>query len=369
MTSDTSGAAASTFEIPFWPHVLGGFVYRHPRFWTWLARRETAALEGQLARVSVHMPIYVAGLARSGSTLLHEAIASHPAVATHRVKDFPLVFTPYWWRRATAKWPPSAPRERVHRDGVIVTSDSPDALEEMLWMAFFPHCHDPGQTNLLGHDDRCPAFDAFYRAHVRKLLLAEGKTRYAAKANYHVARLGYLLRLFPDARWIIPIRDPVGHVASLARQHQWFSQGERRRPRALAYMRRTGHFEFGLDRRPMNLGDRDRVRQIVDAWNSGEEVRGLAMYWNMVYSHVAQMLDADAAVRSASRVVRFEDICDAPRETFARVFEHCRLADSDALCERFAARVRKPAHAPDFSAHELAAIREETSATASRWGY
>src|SRR5206468_5617650 len=131
---------------------------------------------------------------------------------------------------------------------------SPDSIEEMLWMAFFPRCHDPTLSNVLGAGDRNDAFESFYRAHLGKLLLAEGAMRYAAKNNYHVARLAYLVRLFPDARFLIPVRSPAGHVGSLMRQQRWFSQVHREHPRTLAFMRRSGHFEFGLDRRPIHLG-------------------------------------------------------------------------------------------------------------------
>jgi hypothetical protein len=292
-------ALAAAFQVPFWLHALGGWVHRHPRFCRRLGDLETASLEPSLRAVAVEMPIYISGLARSGSTLLHDVVAGHPAVATHRVKDYPLVWTPSWWRRATAKLPPAAPRERVHRDGVMVTPDSPDALEEMLWMAFFPQRHDPATSQVLGREDARPDFDAFYLADLRKLLLAEGGTRYAAKANYHVARLAYLVRLFPDARFVIPVRGPAGHVASLMRQQKWFSLGQRSAPRSLAYMRHAGHFEFGLDRRPLNLGDDERARQIADDWAAGREALGLARQWNMVYGHLHGLFAGDAQVRSA----------------------------------------------------------------------
>jgi hypothetical protein len=316
------------------------------------------------------MPIYVCGLARSGSTLLHEVIASHPCVATHRSKDYPMLFTPYWWRRATANLRPGPPRERPHRDGVMITSESPDALEEMLWMAFFPRCHDPTACGVLGAADRHPAFESFYDAHLRKLLLAEGATRYAAKANYHVARLGYLARLYPDARFIIPVRAPAAHVASLLRQHRWFARGQRRHPRALAYFRQSGHFEFGLDRRPMHLGDGTRVRQIQEAWAAGEEVRGLAMYWDLVYGHLARLLASDARVRDAALVVRFEALCAAPAETLRAVLSHCALPDAEGIVQRHAPRIHAPTyHESNFAPADLAVIRRETEATANLWGY
>jgi len=252
----------------------------------------------------------------------------------------------------------------------MITPESPDALEEMLWMAFFPRCHDPSVSNHLAASTRHQAFEAFYPMHLRKLLLAERATRYVAKANYHVARLPYLVRLFPDAKFVLAVRAPLSHIASLMRQHQWFSQGQRTYPRALTFMQRSGHFEFGRDRRPMNLGDSERVQEIRRAWAAGDEVRGWACYWDMVYDHLAHILAEDALVRAAVRVVRFEDLCDAPAETIRRLLEHCALPDAERISDRFAETVRSPDYYQhSFTPAELALIRERTARTARQWGY
>jgi hypothetical protein len=360
----------SPFYVPPLVHVLGGLVHRHRRFWLWLGRLESGLLGHDLQQVPVKMPIFVSGLARSGSSLLHEVVSSHPAVATHRIKDYPMVFTPYWWRRATARSGPQVPRERPHKDGMMVTLESPDAIEEVLWMAFFPRCHDPSVSNLVAADEQNPAFEAFYPAHIRKLLFAEGATRYAAKNNYHVMRLPYLVRLFPDAKFLIPIRAPAGHIGSLIRQHQWFSKGHRENPKSLAVMQRSGHFEFGLDRRPMNLGDGERVKAIVKAWEAGDEVRGLAIYWDMVYGYVHRLLETDPKVRAATMVVRFETTCEAPAETLRKVLAHCQLPDPEPIVAKHAPGIRFPTYyKSDFTQEQQEVIRQETAATARLFGY
>ncbi len=358
------------FFVPPILDVLGRLVERHPAFWIWLGRLESRMLADRTRQLAVRMPIYICGLARAGSTVLHEIIASHPSVATHRLKDYPMLFTPFWWRRATANQRPQPPRERLHRDGVMVTSESPDALEEMLWMAFFPRCHDTRMSQLLGATDRHPEFESFYDQHLRKLMLAEGKTRYAAKANYHIARLPYLAHLRPDARFIIPVRAPAPHVASLMRQHRWFCRGQRRHPRALAYMRRSGHFEFGLDRRPMHLGDSAKVRRVLDAWHAGDEVRGLAICWDMAYGHLARLLTANTALREAALVVPYESLCAAPAAVLEGVLRHCALADAGSVVGRHSPAIRAPDYYDSgLSPADRAVIREETAATASFWGY
>jgi hypothetical protein len=358
----------SPFYVPPLSHFIGGLVHRHRKFWLWLGRLESNLIAQQLSQVDLKAPIYVCGLARSGTTLLHEFISSHPSVATHRIKDFPMIFTPYWWRRATANLRPKAPQERSHRDRVMITTESPDSVEEMLWMAFFPQCHDPAVSNLLSAGENHPAFETFYKAHLGKLLLAENRSRYAAKANYHVARLPYIVRLFPDAKILIPIRRPEGHIASLMRQHRWFSEGHQASPRALAYMQRSGHHEFGLDRRPMNLGDDQKVRGVLRAWAAREEVRGWAKYWAMVHDYLARLLTSDAQVRAASLVVRFETLCEAPGPTLQEVLAHCDLTDGESLALSYMPRISYPTYYDShFSREEREVIREETASAAKQF--
>jgi len=362
--------ADSPFYVPPLLDLVGGLVHHFRGLFLGLGRLETNLLADELATVPVKMPIFICGLARSGSTLLHEIVSSCPGVASHRLKDYPLVYTPYWWRRATARMKPSEPRERPHRDRIRITSESPDALEEMLWMAFFPRCHDPSVSGVLTARDRNVDFEAFYPAHLRKLLLVEKAGRYAAKANYHVARLSYLARLFPDARFIIPVRSPAGHIASLVRQHAWFSRGQQQNARALAFMRRSGHFEFGRDRRPINLGDTDCVRKILEAWEQGDDVRGWARYWAMVYGFLAHQLANDAKIRSAARIIRFEDLCATPEQTIRGMLDHCQLDGGHEMSARYAPKISAPEYYKSaFSPRDVEIIREETADVARQWGY
>src|SRR3546814_17233582 len=115
----------------------------------------------------------------------------------------------------------------------------------------------PRRSNILDGEASHPGFEAFYRSHIRKLLLLRGGARYLAKGNYNILRLEYLLRLFPDARFVIPVREPAWHIASLMKQHALFCAGERRHPKALRYMQRVGHFQFGLAPRPATTADQE----------------------------------------------------------------------------------------------------------------
>jgi hypothetical protein len=364
-------AAAPSMQVPPWLDRLGGLATRFRGLCVRLGDLETRLQEDDLAEIPIERPVYIGGLARCGSTILLELLARHPEFATHRYRDFPFVLTPTLWNwfvdRAGKPLPPAS--ERAHRDGIMVTRESPEAFEEVLWMAFFPQLHDPAQSAVLDGRISHSAFERFYRDHIRKLLRLRGGVRYLAKGNYNSTRLGYLRKLFPDARFIVPVRDPVWHVASLHKQHALFMHEEAANPRVLRHMQRAGHFEFGLDRRPVNAGDTAETARILDLWKSGRELEGWAAYWSAIYRYVADTLEADRALRAATLVVRYEDLCRRPREVMAEILEHCDLPPN-GLLDAAAAILHEPRYyRPSFTRAEVDILRREAGATAQRFGY
>ena len=364
--------ASDGFRVSGTSALVSALVHRYPRLWIRIGEAESRELSDSLAGVEVREPIYIAGLARAGSTILLELVASAEGVVTHRYRDFPPVFIPYWWNRFVDK----AQRrtleatERPHGDRIRITPESPEAMEEPLWMAFFPSAHDPATSHSLGEGHDHPEFERFYRDHIRKLLLVRGGTRYASKGNYNVTRLEYLLHIFPDARFVIPVREPASHVASLRRQHERFSKACTGNPRGLAHLQQAGHFEFGLDRRPINTGDDAATGEVIRLWREGDELRGWSRYWSLLYGYVAERLRANQRLRDAALVVRYEDLCASPVTTVRAVLSHCRLTAAEPVVDAFARRLSPPDYySQQYSDAELEVIREETAATAARFGY
>jgi hypothetical protein len=349
---------------------LADLVLRHQSAWLVLSGWESMLLGKRLAATALDRPVFISGLARAGTTVLLRKLCELPEFAAHRYSDFPFLFTPYAWAKLRSLAPPSRqlPRERMHRDGIMVTAESPEAMEEVLWMAFFPYLHDPTASSVLDDQVRQPEFESFLADHMRKLILARGSRRYLSKNNYNLTRLSYLGRLFPDARFLIPIRAPVAHVASLLKQHRLFCEVQRENEAARRHLRLVGHFEFGLDRRPINPSNREAVAVIEDCWARREEVRGWAKYWALVYRYVAERLEADPPFARRCLLVRYEDLCDRAPETMAAIGEH--IGSPPAGTQSLA----RGLHQPDyyritFTGAERTAIDEETSDVAARFGY
>jgi hypothetical protein len=306
--------------------------------------------------------------------LLIEIIASHHNVATHQYRDFPFLFIPYWWRQTLQRSAPpvEAAQERAHGDRLMVTSQSPEAMEEVLWMSFFKNTHREHSLNALDESSTHPRFEKFYREHIQKLLLISNRTRYAAKGNYNLTRLAYLQKIFPDARFVLPIRHPRDHIASLIKQHRIFTSAAAKHPRSVAHLDRVGHYEFGSHRRCINpMNDDAIVQSIEKLWQSGEDVRGWARYWAMLYRWVGEQQRSNERLRAATLVVRYEELCDQPEYSLRRVFAHCELADpDDAIVHRWVPSVSRPDYyKPSFTTAEDRAIDEEAGEVAATWGY
>jgi hypothetical protein len=334
-----------------------------------LARMESSFLKNDISQVSIDRPIYVTGLARSGTTVLLELLAQNEGVASYRYMDFPFIMLPYWWARLLdlRSGQNYRPVERSHADGLMVTPESPEAMEEILWHYFFPECHNPDKRNDLDIGQKNPEFDTFYNQTICKLLLARKADRYLAKNNYNITRLNYILSVFPDARFVIPVRDPVWHIASLIKQHRLLSENETRDKRILAYMRRSKHFEFGLDLRPLTLISKVRTNEILKLWNEGKNIEAWAKYWRDVHMYLANLLEGNEAVAESALVVSYEDLCRNPQLVLSHVYSHVGLKPDQPLFELQCGRLHLPSYyKPDFSENDIEIIQRETSDTHRR---
>jgi hypothetical protein len=154
------------------------------------------------------------------------------------------------------------------------------------------------------------------------------------------------------------------------KQHALFREAGQADPRTVAHLQRVGHFEFGLDRRPVNVDDAEGVGRILDLWQNGAEIEGWARYWSQIYGYLADRLEANPRLREATLLVRFEDLCGEPHAILRSVLDHCRLPATDGFVDEQAGGIRFPSYyRPGFTSDELALIERCTAATAARFGY
>lgn len=288
-------------------------------------------------------------------------LEQHPDLTSHRYSDFPNIWTPYWrnYLLKKARFQTLKMEERAHRDRIQVSNDSPEAVEELLWMYFFPLLHDATVSQVLDGRSRNNQFDVFYTEHILKLLAVRNASRYLAKGNYNITRIRYILALFPGARFLIPVRDPVHQVASLAKQHALFTRSSQADPRVPLQMAMSGHFEFGPQRVPVNFGNLKATQAVIECWQQGREVEGWARYWAGAYQHILDELEAFPEVRKACLLFRYEDMCTHSAGLIDILQTHCELSANgyEHIREEYITRLSPPDYYEvDFSADELREI-------------
>jgi hypothetical protein len=366
-------AGGTGVHLPTGLYIQARFFAATRAAWKQLGDFETITVRDEIENISIRKPVYVAGLARSGTTKLTEMLEKHPELTSHHYSDFPNVWTPYWRNYLMQKTRVGELREteRAHNDRIRITNDSPEAVEEVLWMHFFPSSHTDGLANILDETTSNPVFESFYRDHLRKLLAIRGKPRYLAKGNYNLARFLYLLKIFPDARLIIPYRHPINHIASLIKQHSLFLRAHLRDPRIGRQLGLSGHFEFGPNRRAINFGDADLHRAVQSAWQEGREVEGWALYWAGTYQFLLDQVRSYRHLAQASLFVRYEDLCVRSAETIDRIIEHSELEKRSFADLRayYSAHLCLPEYyQPDFTPHETRTIMKICEPTLMQLG-
>jgi hypothetical protein len=371
MTGEPDKEDNSAVRVPAGLHRQSRFFAATKSLWYRLGKLESAAVSDETENIRIDRPVYVTSLPRSGTTIVTEMLEQHPDLTSHRYSDFPNIWTPYWRNYLLQKSRREKPVrvERAHKDRIRVSNDSPEAVEEVLWMHFFPELHDVRKDQVLTENDRIPAFDDFYRDHIRKLLAVRNAKRYLAKGNYNVARIRYLLSLFPDARFLIPVRDPVHHVASLMKQHELFTRDSAQDPRIPLQMALSGHFEFGPLRKLINYGDDKEATGIIEAWEAGNEVDGWSRYWAVSYRHLADQIQNHPEVRDACLLFRYEDLCTESAGVIDRIIDHCGLSakEFEAVKNLYTGKLSLPEYyQAEFEEADLACMERNCSDTLHR---
>lgn len=330
---------------------------------------ETKLLTYDIDDIEIKAPIFITGLARSGTTLLLEVLNSHKDVSTHQYRDYPFVHFVYFWNILRIFAPVQGKKkvERAHKDGIMVNQASPEAIDEILWQAFFDDIHDSSKNNILNLESQNKEFEEFYTAHIKKLLYLRKGTRFACKNNYNIARIDYLSKLFPDARFVIPLRPARDHIYSMVKQHRLIIKAQNEDPRAIRYMRRHGHFEFGRDFRPLNLGGDESVSRIMSLWNEEKVVEAYAQYWQSVYKYMYHLSTERPDFKDRCLFVKYDELCQTPRQELSKILDFCDCND-DRIIADWAAKIKPPDYYKiDFSEKENQLIRNITGDIENRF--
>jgi len=355
-------------------YVISKFFDKFDHFSFLLDKIETKMLFNDVDKIRIDKPVYITGLARAGTTIVLEMLDKHPDLATHRyqhlfipyipnlisvILNYPNVFTKSY--------------KRLHQDGIMITRESPEAVEEIFWQKFFANVHNEEISNVMNGNISNPEFEQFYKKHLRKLIIYQESSRYLAKNNYNITRLEYLLRLFPSSKFLLIIRDPVSHIASLIKQTKLFMEIERKKRFLKKWLRIIGHYEFGHNQVCINVGNTELIHRIRKLWeNKKTYVKGWAHYWTSIYDFIAKCIDNNKSLKNATLIIKYGDLCENPANVIDQILDHAELpsAKFEKVKKYYVRHLHKPSYySPNFTKQNIAEIREITKNTAAKFGF
>ncbi len=338
-----------------------------------LGSMESKVLLTEIQAVEIEKPIFVTSLARSGTTIITELLFEHNDTCSHTYGDFPGIFTPYWnnWLRQKKSFLEAGKTERSHGDRIFINNDSPDAFEEILWTFFDPNLH---QEKKVVMPSRSPSseFLKYYTNHIKKHLLVKSKNRYLSKANYNVNRISEILKIFPDAKFIVPIRHPVNHIASLMKQHKIYLDAGNKDKKINKQLSASGHFEFGAIRKVIEFGSPEDSQKVLNYWSNVEEIKGWSIYWNYLYKSLIEQVESSIEVKNAVLFIKYEDLCIDSDTTIDNILNHCQLDNSNfnEIKAKYSSRLSLPKYyQPDFNSSQINEIIQITQEVGSKFDY
>ncbi len=209
----------------------------------------------------IDQPVYVMGLARSGTTVVLEILESTGAFHSPTYRDMPFVLCPNLWKGLTKHSRLNAhTANRAHGDGILVGFDSPESFEEVFWRTACEAQAGKALAYATPSKNDLDDFAAYRRLCVLSALSQSSKLedtaqqlRYLSKNNNNVLRLHELSSL-SGAHLVLIIRDPLATAWSLYKMHKRFTQLQSDDAFVRAYMRWLGHLEFGLGHKPLING-------------------------------------------------------------------------------------------------------------------
>ncbi len=181
--------------------------------------------------------VFVAGLARSGTTVLMNALYGSKKFSSLSYEDMPFILAPNIWSKLNFYKKDVSSIERAHGDGIKISTDSPEAFEEVFWMT-------------LQKGDRDIKKD--FKNYVDLINHKYKKKRYLSKNNQNVRRLELISNIFPNSKILIPFRHPLQHSYSLLSQHKRFIDNSKDDIFISSYMKWIGHTEFGPNYIPIH---------------------------------------------------------------------------------------------------------------------
>ena len=349
-------------------NLLRLYAHRHfARAVDWCGDKIENLLLGKRLHAQIVAPVFITGYFRSGTTMLERALASHSAFAhfTYRSLGFPRAA--YTSRLLTELASPMQQTWLLAHQPNMVVDNSWPFEGEPLWRYCRRNPWSPGDSDVLGADYSDPRFERILKRVINKYLQLRGARRFLSKNPPDILRIGYLARIFPDARFIHIVRHPLRMLRSQLDMESIFARIFSDMPR------RDLNAAFSNTFLPPGRKFLRTARHAqLQALSASQPALAAAM--NIVDVEAAwQAAVAGSQLQDRVHLIRYEDTLSDFQGELRRIFAFVGLAgdEADAISEAQAKTLLQ--RNLTWSASALprfdAAVRAELAALAEKYGY
>ena len=250
--------------------------------------------------------IFITGLARAGTTALLQSLDSTNIFGSLRYKYMPFILSPklastfskFSNRNSSKKI------ERIHKDGILIGSNSPECLDEVYWIntasnKFIVSSElKPSKIS----KDELKGFSYL----INKYLEIENKSRFLIKNNNSHLRIIELSRFFHDSFFLVMFREPISHANSLLKLHKNLLEIHKKDKFVLEYMNLIGHWEFGENKKPFIY--KEYQRDILFNLNA-ETIEYWLYQWIFTYEWILDIFKKNRIHLKNIKLVCYEELC------------------------------------------------------------
>lgn len=232
----------------------------------------------------IDKPVFVCGLARSGTTPITQMLYFTDEFSSLEYRDLPFIEIPLVWNLFNKFiYGKNKEIERFHKDGLIITQNSPDAFLEIIFKNNIENYDENGFSQLLKSNYKNINLKKELILTINKVNKLRKKRRFLSKINYLVSRIEYILSIFKNAKIIICVRNPIETAKSLSKLHYKFINESKTNKYFDFNISQLCHFEFGINRKPLLFLNCEKTKSY---WGKNQNINGYLNEWINLYSYL-----------------------------------------------------------------------------------
>jgi hypothetical protein len=320
----------------------------------------------------IERPIFIIGPFRSGTTILEKIVAEHPQIANFMYITNVWYLAPVTGYLAIKLLLALGVLDRdsmraVHNPRINYMILSPYECE-WVWSQSVRGLWDDDCTDVTaGGDFSDPKFERYLRSMFQRHMLIQRASRFLSKNPVNCLRIGFLHKLFPDARFVTIVRNPLDTVLSHYRAALRMEEIFHSDPETKHMLQDRLHMD--LLSMVIKTPNYARSKEL----NFEHRLLGIANQWNDMQSAVMKNLAEIEGLKEQLLSLRYEELMAAPRQTLNQIWDFVGLNDEHAnrISLHYAERLTAPEPVSLSQADRkvLPKVKEILASTADELGY